>query len=114
MGTYELTVVYQNVKSIQLAYFKLPRSQTIYCIGYNVNLPNCCGGHLEYHRRPKTNRVQGLCDIKAKSKYKVNQISGFQDITFTSNSRGTDGQMEGRTDRQPNRRTDSRMDRAIL
>ena len=29
---------YQNVKSIQQAVFKLPHSQTISCIGYNVNL----------------------------------------------------------------------------
>ena len=29
---------YQNVKSIQQAFFKLPHSQAIFCIGYNVNL----------------------------------------------------------------------------
>ena len=29
---------YQNVKSIRRAVFKIPRSQAISCIGYNVNL----------------------------------------------------------------------------
>ena len=39
MGSHSLLVrPYQNVKSIRQAVFKLPHSQEISCIGYNVNL----------------------------------------------------------------------------
>ena len=49
---------------------------------------------------PQTNSVRGLSSIKAISKYEVNQMSGFQDIMFTSNC--------GRMDRQMDRQTEGK------
>ena len=58
---------YQNVKSIRQAIFKLPCSEAISRIGYNMNLQTAV-------------------------KCEVNPTSGFQDIAFTSNCGRTDGQ----------------------
>ena len=52
----EVTVVlrpYQNVKSIRQAFFKLPRSQTISCIWYNVNLQTAVAAILILVECPK-------------------------------------------------------------
>ena len=90
---------YQNVKSIRQAVFKLPRSQAISCIGYNVNLQTAVAAILIFVECPKPIVSEVLVVLRP---YQVNQISGFQDITFTSNC--------GRTDRQPDtdRQTDGR------
>ena len=44
---------YQNVKSIRQVVFKLPRSQTISCIGYNVNLQTAVAAILIFVECPK-------------------------------------------------------------
>ena len=45
---------YQNVKSIQQAIFKLPHSQAISCIGYNVNLQTAEAAILVFVECPKS------------------------------------------------------------
>ena len=46
--------LYQNVKSIGQAVFKLPRSQAISCIGYNVNLQTAVAAILIFVECPKS------------------------------------------------------------
>ena len=87
--------LYQNMKSIPKAVFNIPRSQAIFCIGYNVNLQTAFFGFCTL---PQTNRVRGRSGIKAISKCEDNQTSGFQDIAFTSNCGRTDGRTARRTD----------------
>ena len=48
---------YQNVKSIQQAGFKLPHSQEISCIGYNVNLQTTVAAILIFAECPKASEV---------------------------------------------------------
>ena len=45
---------YQNVKLIQQAVFNLLRSQTISCIGYNVNLQTAVAAILVFVECPKS------------------------------------------------------------
>ena len=45
---------YQNVKSIRKAVFKLPHSQEISCIGYNVTLQTSVGAILVFVECPKS------------------------------------------------------------
>ena len=45
---------YQNVKSIRQAVFKLPHSQEISCIGYNVNLQTAVAAILVFIESPKS------------------------------------------------------------
>ena len=45
---------YQNVKSIRQAVFKLPHSQEISCIGYNVNLQIAVAAILVFTECPKS------------------------------------------------------------
>ena len=45
---------YQNVKSIRQAVFKLPHSQEISCIGYNVNLQTAVAAILVFVECPKS------------------------------------------------------------
>ena len=45
---------FQNVKSIRQAVFKLPRSQEISCIGYNVNLQIAVAAILVFVECPKS------------------------------------------------------------
>ena len=45
---------YQNVKSIQQAVFKLPHSQAISCIGYNVNLQTAVAAIFIFVECPKS------------------------------------------------------------
>ena len=45
---------YQNVKSIQQSVFKLPHSQEIFCLGYNVNLQTAVGAILVFVECPKS------------------------------------------------------------
>ena len=71
---------YQNVKSIRQAVFKLPHSQEISCIGYNVNLQTAVAAILVF-----VECVRGLSGTKAISKCQVNPTSSFQTIAFTSN-----------------------------
>ena len=70
---------YQNVKSTRQAVFKLPRSQAISCIGYNVNLQIAVAAILIFIECPKSIASEVL------SKYEVNPPSGFQATAFTSN-----------------------------
>ena len=68
---------YQNVKSIRQAFFQLPHSQAISCIGYNDKSSDCCGGHLGFLRMPKINNIRGLGSIKTILKCEVNPTSDF-------------------------------------
>ena len=45
---------YQNVKSIRQAFFKLPHSQAISCIGYNGNLQTAVAAILVLVECPKS------------------------------------------------------------
>ena len=55
---------YQNVKSIQQAVFKLPHSQAISCIGYNVNLQTTVVAILVFGECPKSIAVEVLVVLK--------------------------------------------------
>ena len=55
---------YQYVKSIWHALFKLPHSQAISCIGYNVNLQTAMAAILIFRRMPQINSI---CHIKIRS-----------------------------------------------
>ena len=75
--TSEVLVVlkpYQNVKLIQQAVFNLPHSQTISCIGYNVNHQTAVAAIMVFVEYPKSI-----------SKCEVNPTSGFHYTAFTSN-----------------------------
>ena len=55
---------YQNVKSIQQAVFKLPHSQAICCIGYNVNLQTAVAAILVFVERPKSIAFEVLVELR--------------------------------------------------
>ena len=73
---------YQNVKSMRQAVFKLPHSQEISCIGYNINLQTAVAAILVFVECPKS-IARGLSGFKDISKCEVNPTCGFQDIAFT-------------------------------
>ena len=78
---------YQNVKLIRQAVFKLPHSQAISCIRYNVNLQTGMVAILILVEFPKSIAFdRGLSGIKVISKCEVNPTSTFQLATaFTHN-----------------------------
>ena len=88
-GLSGIQAISKCVKSIRQVVFKLPRSQTISCIGYNVNLQTDVAAIL------MINSFRGFSNIKAITKYEVNQINGFRDIVFKSNCGRTARQMDG-------------------
>ena len=45
---------YQNMKSIRQVVFNLPRSQVIFCTGYNVNLQTAVAAILVFIKCPKS------------------------------------------------------------
>ena len=55
---------YQNVKSIQQAVFNLPHSQSIPCIGYNVNLQTAVAAILVFVECPKSKESKVLVVLK--------------------------------------------------
>ena len=55
---------YQNVKSIRQAVFKLPHSQEISCIGYNVNLQTAVAAILVFVECPKSITSQVLVVLR--------------------------------------------------
>ena len=56
---------YQNVKSIRQAVFKLPHSQGIYCIGYNVNLQTAVAAILVFAECPKSIAFEVLVVLRS-------------------------------------------------
>ena len=70
--------MYQNVMSIWKVGFKLPHSQAISCIGYDVNLQTAVAAILIFVKCPKS-------IASAISKCEVNPSSGVQATAFTNN-----------------------------
>ena len=76
---------YQNVKSIQQAVFKLPHSQAISCIGYNVNLQTAVAAILVIVECPKSIALEVLVVLRPYQKVKSIRQAFFQTIALTSN-----------------------------
>ena len=88
---------YQNVKSIRHAVYKISRSQAISCIGYNVNVQTAVAAILVFVECPKSIASEVLVVLRPYQNVKSIQqahISRSQAI------------VNGRTDRQTDRRTD--------
>ena len=84
---------YHNVKTIRQVVFKLPRSQTISCIGYNVNLQTAVAAILVFIECPKSIDFEVLMVLRPYQNVKsirqaVFKISRSQTI------------VDGRTDEQ--------------
>ena len=93
---------YQNVKSIRQAVFKLPHSQEISCIGYNVNLQTAVAAILVFVECPKSMASEVLVVLMSYQNVKsipqaVFKISRSQAIVDGRTDGLTDGQTDGRT-----------------
>ena len=69
---------YQNVKSIQQAVFKLPRSQTISCIGYNVNFQTVVATILVFVECPKSIAAEVLALLRPYQNVKSIRLEVFK------------------------------------
>ena len=64
---------YQNVQSIRQAVFKLPYSQAISCVGYNVNLQTAVAAILILVECPKSIAFEVLVVLRPYQKCEVTQ-----------------------------------------
>ena len=69
---------YQNVKSIRHAVFKLPHSQEISCIGYNVNLQTAVAAILVFVECPKSIASEVLVVLRPYQNVKSIQQAVFK------------------------------------
>ena len=71
------------MKSIWQAVFNLPRSQAIFCVGYNVNLQTAVVAIFVFVKCPQIKSIQCLRGIKAISNCEVNPTSGFYNLPLS-------------------------------
>ena len=89
---------YQNVKSIWRAVFKISCSQSISCIGYNVNLQTALAAILVFVECPKSIASEVLVALRPYQNVKSIRQAVFK----ISRSQAI---VDGRTDRRTDRRT---------
>ena len=88
---------YQNVKSIRQAFFKLSRSQAIFCIEYNANFQTTVTAILVFVECPKSIVSEVLVVLRPYQNVKSIRQAVFKILRSQAI---VDGRTDGQTDRQ--------------